>query len=397
MQLRNSRRDRQAKACPLRRTLAKKALEHPLAQLGRHPRTAVLNPQRDAAVVGLHTDPDPPALRRVLHGIADKVLQQHCERVWIGHRTGVQSRFDIQHEILPARQRKRRELGQLRTDQRQQIQPLQLDVRGSRLQPGQGEQLLDHPRGTGDASIQLLQCFAPVLLIGRAGGVVRLDPQYRQGRAQLVRRVSQETFLPVQQLVDLQQQSVERRHHRRELRRRRCDQQGRKIVRIARFQHLLHLPQRTQAPAHGDPDQQSHQGQADQIGQKALQRDVAGQLATNLHALGDHHPLIIRRIVQLEHSPAHAARGQIVEARRKPDQGAQGFVVEHLGRRGRSTSHRTSVGSPRRAGRSQQRASRGIQHQERELAFVGMPDPRPLRPPLVRPDRPVERSLQGIT
>ena len=84
-----------------------------------------------------------------------------------------------------------------------------------------------------DLVLKLLQGLGPILGIRRLLGVLRMDTQHRQGRAQFMGGIGEEALLARQQLSHLLQQAIERRHDRLQLLGQRRQKQWSQVVGIA--------------------------------------------------------------------------------------------------------------------------------------------------------------------
>ena len=139
-------------------------------------------------------------------------------------------------------ERQRRELGQLLTRQRQQIDRRHVPSAGVGLEAGQRQQLRHHARGAVDAGLELAQRAVAVGPVRRLQGVLGVDAQHRERGAQLVRGVGQETALALEQRGHLQQQAVERGHHRLQLLRHVAHLERRQLVGVALLESPHHAP-----------------------------------------------------------------------------------------------------------------------------------------------------------
>ncbi|MNN42388.1 hypothetical protein D3C81_1565640 [compost metagenome] len=224
--------------------------------LGRHPWPAVGDAQANTRRLGQQADGDLPALRGVLHGIANQVLQQGAQARRVGHQPVIRRLVVVEDQLLLALQRQGDQLGQFRAHVGRQIQLGHGQLQGIRGKTRQGEHLGYHAGGTVDTAFQLLQCRGAVGGLWRLQGVLRVDAQHRQRRAQLVGGIGEEALLPFQHAGDLQQQAIERGDHRLQLPRQGRQGQRREIFRIPRLDQAHHLLQRAQAQANRRPYQQ---------------------------------------------------------------------------------------------------------------------------------------------
>ena len=142
-----------------------------------------------------------------------------------------------------------------------------------------------------------------------------MQAQHRQRRAQLVGGVGDEAALALQQLLDLQQQPIERGLHGFQFARQGIELQGLQGFRIAVADQPGHPPQRFQAPADGQPGQQRQQHQADQMGCEGMAQDAADQIGAHLFALADPEHQVVLGVGQQEAIPGLALQGLLGEAR----------------------------------------------------------------------------------
>ena len=121
--------------------------------------------------------------------------------------------ISFQLQLLIARQGQWAEFGQLLTQVIQQIQFGHGQLHAIGLQAGQGQQLGHHPGGPLHPAQQLPQSQFAVGRVGGLAGVLGMDTQHRQGRAQFMGGIGNKALFLIEQLIDLGQQAVERGAH----------------------------------------------------------------------------------------------------------------------------------------------------------------------------------------
>jgi hypothetical protein len=265
---------------------AVEAVEHARALGLRNARAAVLHHQHPPArgLADQHADLDAAAGRRILDGVFNQIAQQQAQRVGMARHQG---RFQAREpDLLRTDLGVGHRLADHRARQRHQVQRRRRGALGqARLLARQFHQLAHQPRGAVDAGVQPLQRALAGLGVAGAAQPLHLQPERRQRRAQLVRRVGHEALLHLEGLAQALQQTVEFLHQRANLVGQVLPGQRRQVVGAARGHLLPHPFHRRQRAAH-QPAHGEHQGRRQpQHRRGRAQRQVAGHALAHRHVL----------------------------------------------------------------------------------------------------------------
>ncbi len=222
--------------------------------------------------------------------------------------------FAFEHQLHTFLHGQRRQLGQFFAHQFRQLHRLAHGVAQLRLDTRHGQQLAANACGAVDAVDQEVQGFAPLRFGRSALGVLCMDAQDRQWRAQFVGGVGDEAAFALQQVIHLHQQPVERGLHGLQIGRQRLEVQRLQGVGIAPPNRPDHGAQRGEPPADGQPDQHGQQWHADQGGPKGVAHDAFDQVLANVVALAHPDQQSLLRVGEEEGAPVVAVVHDVVGA-----------------------------------------------------------------------------------
>ncbi len=164
-----------------------------------------------------------------------------------------------------------------------------------------------------------------------------------------MRRVRDKPTLPLQQVIHLHQQAVQRGLHRFQVRRQRFKLQRSQRIAVPPANGLGHGAQGLEAPADGQPDQQRQQRHANQDGPEGVADDALDHVLANVVALAHPDQQALLHVGEHERAPVIAVFHQVV----RPEGG--GRCVED-----------------RRAGGAHQQLTVGAPYLEGQAGFVGV-------------------------
>ena len=141
--------------------------------------------------------------------------------------------LSLQHQFHAFFHGQWRQLSQFFAHQLRQLHTTAHRVVQLRLDTGHGQQLAADAGGAVDAVDQEVQGFAALFRGLGALGVLRVDTQDRQRRAQFVGGVGDEAAFAFQQFIDLHQQPVQRGLHGFQIAGQGCQMQGLQGVAVA--------------------------------------------------------------------------------------------------------------------------------------------------------------------